>query len=104
MRKRVRLVWSAPAMSDRIAIFDYITSDNPRVAVAVDERIRSQAEHLKRFPEAGRPGRISGTRELVIHRTPYIAAYRVTGGVVRILRVLHGSQRWPDELEEELSQ
>jgi len=28
-------------------------------------------------PEIGRPGRIEGTRELVIPRTPYIAAYRI---------------------------
>ncbi len=42
------------------------------------------------FPESGRPGRVSGTRELVIAGTPYIAAYRVVGETIRILRVLHG--------------
>ena len=45
----------------------------------------------------GRPGRIEGTRELVISRTPYIAAYRIAGDTVRILRLLHGAQQWPDE-------
>jgi plasmid stabilization system protein ParE len=48
----------------------------------------------------GRPGRIEGTRELVISRTPYIAAYRIVGNTVRILRVLHGAQQWPDEMPE----
>jgi plasmid stabilization system protein ParE len=46
----------------------------------------------------GRAVRIEGTRELVISRTPYIAAYRIIGATVRILRVLHGAQQWPDEM------
>jgi plasmid stabilization system protein ParE len=46
----------------------------------------------------GRPGRIEGTRELVISRTPYIAAYRIAGDNVRVLRVLHGAQQWPDDI------
>ena len=45
-----------------------------------------------------RPGRVAGTRELVITGTPYVAAYAVTAETIRILRVLHGAQRWPDEL------
>ena len=50
-------------------------------------------------PEIGRPGRIEGTRELIIQQTPYIAAYRIERNSVRILRVLHGAQRWPDAME-----
>jgi len=49
------------------------------------------------FPESGRPGRVPGTRELVIPGTFYVAAYTVTKTNVRILRVLHGAQIWPDE-------
>jgi toxin ParE1/3/4 len=43
----------------------------------------------------GRPGRVSGTRELVIPGTPYIVPYRVRGGKLEILRILHATQRWP---------
>jgi len=46
----------------------------------------------------GRPGRIEGTRELVVSGTPYIAAYRIVGDTVRVLRVLHGAQQWPETL------
>lgn len=53
---------------------------------------------LHDFPESGRPGRVAGTRELVITETPYVAAYHVSGETVRILRVLHGAQQWPDDL------
>jgi toxin ParE1/3/4 len=101
MRKRLRLEWSGYALADRTAIFDYIEADSPRAAVAVDARIREQVEALALFPHSGRPGRIEGTRELVISRTPYIVAYRITGNTGRILRVLHGSRRWPDDTSEE---
>ena len=101
MRKRLRLEWSAYALADRSAIFDYIEADSPQAAVAVDARIREQVETLARFPGSGRLGRIEGTRELVISRTPYIVAYRITGETVRILRVLHGARRWPDDMSEE---
>jgi toxin ParE1/3/4 len=101
MRKRMRLEWSILAQADRDAIFDYIEGDSPRAAFTVDDRIREQVETLARFPESGRPGRIEGTRELVISGAPYIVAYRVAGTTVRILRVLHGSRRWPDDMPEE---
>ena len=94
----MRLEWSAFAIGDRDGIFDYIEEDSPHAAVVVDDRIRMQVKQLLQFPETGRPGRVEGTRELVISQTPYIAAYRVTGDTVRILRVLHGAQLWPDEI------
>lgn len=94
----MRLEWATLALEDRERIFDYIERHNPRVAVTIDARIASQVERLVAFPESGRPGCIEGTRELVIdHNTPYIAAYRILNDVVRVLRVLHGSQQWPDE-------
>jgi len=94
----VILEWSLYAIDDRTAIFDYIETDSPEAAVMIDDRIEAAAEKLEQFPEMGRSGRIEGTRELVIPGTPYIAAYRILGRTVRILRVLHGAQRWPDEM------
>jgi addiction module RelE/StbE family toxin len=96
----LRLEWSVFALEDRDGIFDYIEEDSPRAAVVVDDRIRTQVRQLLQSPETGRLGRVEGTRELVISRTPYIAAYRITGDTVRILRVLHGAQQWPDEMSD----
>jgi toxin ParE1/3/4 len=94
----VRLTWSAFALSDRDAIFTYIEADNPAAAVLIDERIIAAARRSLDFPASGRVGRIAGTRELVINGTPYVAAYAVTEATVRILRVLHGAQEWPEYL------
>ena len=94
----MRLEWSPLAIDDRERIFDFIEQDDPRAAISVDERIASQVLVLSQFPEGGRPGRIEGTRELVVRRTSYIVAYRVERDCVRILRVLHSAQLWPGEL------
>ena len=41
------------------------------------------------------PGRIVGTRELVIPSTPFIIPYRIEGELLELLAVLHGRQKWP---------
>ena len=94
----MKLVWSRFALADRDDIFTHIEADNPKAAVHVDEQIVPSVRRLVEFPESGRPGRVAGTRELVIPRTPYIAAYFVTADTVRILRIIHGAQIWPEEI------
>src|SRR5437764_1785820 len=47
-------------------------ADKPAAAPRVIERIRTAVERLQEFPFLGRPGRVEGTRELVIAGTPYI--------------------------------
>lgn len=96
----MKLEWSVFALSDRERIFDYIEADNPRAAVAIDDRIRERVEGLLQFPLSGRQGRVAGTWELVITGTPYIAAYRIADETIRILRVLHGALSWPEDMPE----
>lgn len=92
--------WSVLAVADRNAIFEYIEADSSQAAVTVDERISAAVASLEKAPGIGRPGRVEGTRELVIDRTPYIAAYSIAGDIVRVLRMLHGAQLWPEEIPE----
>ncbi|WP_315139810.1 type II toxin-antitoxin system RelE/ParE family toxin [Achromobacter marplatensis] len=89
----MKVEWSALAMEDRDRI-----SESPKAAIQVDIRIEEQVDQLVQFPELGRLGRIEDTRELVISQTSYVVPYRVYGNVVRILRMLHCAQQWPDEL------
>ena len=64
-------------------------------------RIMAAVAVLGENPRVGRPGRWTGTRELVITGTPYIAPYRVRAGAIEILRVFHGAQEWPEKPSEE---
>jgi toxin ParE1/3/4 len=97
----MRLVWSQHATDDRLAIFMWVARDDPQAAADVDERIEEAARRLIDFPNSGRPGRIEGTRELVIARTPYVAPYQLVGDTVRILRVIHGARMWPSSFGSE---
>ncbi|HUI35141.1 MAG TPA: type II toxin-antitoxin system RelE/ParE family toxin [Stellaceae bacterium] len=77
-------------------IREYIAGDNPEAAARLVLRIRSMVEQLSAMPAIGRPGRVPGTRELVVTGTPYIVPYRVIGDAVQIITILHSAQRWPD--------
>jgi toxin ParE1/3/4 len=88
--------WTSPAANDLTQICDYISeradpATARRVALSVFDTVTLLAE----FPERGRMGRKSGTRELVFSNSPYLAVYRITGEAVEILRILHGAQKWP---------
>lgn len=91
------LKWTRSALADLIAIVEYIEKDNVERAKSFALEIRTKTNSLKQFPALGRPGRVIGTRELVIHPN-YIIAYRVRGDVVEILRVQHVARRWPRRL------
>lgn len=94
----MRVEWQAKARRDTVEIVAYIDIRDPVAAFGVLAEIRQQVAMLAQHPHLGRPGRAHGTRELVINRTPYIAAYRVVGRVVQVIRVRHGAQRWPKRL------
>ena len=73
----MRVGWSARALAERDAIFDFAEAESPRAAELIDERIADQIRLLARFPQLGRLGRVAGTRELVICETPFIVVYRI---------------------------
>ncbi len=92
----MRLHWTRLAERDLDEIATYIETDNPAAAARVVLEIIDQVETLlPEHPAIGRPGRMPGTRELVIRGLPYVVAYRVHGSFLEPLRVLHTSRRWP---------
>lgn len=95
----MRLTWSKGAARDLEELAAYIARDNEQAAQLVENRIHEAAKFLLRIPDAGRPGRVTGTRELVVLRTPYILVYRHRSGQVHILRVYHGARRWPSRFD-----
>ena len=94
----MRLRWTRRAEADLISTADYIGQDGPAAAARVILELIEQTEvSLTKHPAIGRPGRIIGTRELVMGSLPYVIPYRVRGGDIEVLRVLHTSRRWPDD-------
>ncbi len=91
----MRVNWLRAARANLIAVSEYIALDNPEASARTAAAIVKAVENLKRFPAAGRPGRVPGTRELVVSGTPYIVPYRVRGNLVEVLRVFHASRKWP---------
>ena len=91
----MRIRWSPEAAADFAGIVEYIHRQNPSVADRVARAIYESVSSLESFPDRGRLGRVEDTRELVLTPLPFIAVYRVRPGAVEIVRVLHGSQRWP---------
>ena len=87
--------WSPEAADDLERIVRYIQRDTPEVARKVGAIIVDAVGALSTFPERGRRGRISGTRELVVSALPWIAVYRVRDEAVEIARIYHGAQNWP---------
>ncbi|MDZ7852548.1 MAG: type II toxin-antitoxin system RelE/ParE family toxin [Halomonas sp.] len=94
----MNLVWTPSAHLDRKKICEYIAQDNPAAALALDELFSENASRLVDHPDLGRPGRVSGTRELTAHQN-YILIYAVSGDTVRVLRLLHAARQWPPSRE-----
>lgn len=91
----MRIVWLRGAERNLEEQLEYIGERNPPAADRLADKIATTVASLADNPRRGRPGRVAGTRELVVPRTPYIVVYTVESDYVRIHRVLHGAQRWP---------
>ena len=91
----MRLEWTGPAIRDLGEAGAFIAEDNPAAAEKTAARVLEAAEYLQEHPNIGRPGRVPGTRELVVTGTPFLIVYWVRGAAVQTLRMLHHSRKWP---------
>jgi toxin ParE1/3/4 len=93
------LQWSPESIHDLLALRAHIAEHDPAAAKRVALHIFYCVEYLLlENPKLGAPGRVPGTRELVIPKTPYIVPYRVRQSKIEIVRVYHTSRPWPDRL------
>jgi len=90
----LRLEWKEKARDDLLGIAAYIAQDNPDAADRLADEIETKANQLPKHPKLYKPGRMKGTREIVV-RPNYVMVYRIDGDVISILRVLHAAQQWP---------
>ncbi len=91
------IIWSDSAIEDIDDIVTYISHDNPSAAKKlVDHMFDAVHTVLISNPLLGRPGRVTDSRELIVHSS-YIVAYRICEENVEILSVRHTSQLWPEK-------
>jgi addiction module RelE/StbE family toxin len=92
----VKVRWTIPAANQLRSIFEYIAADNEAAAAHTVQRIRQAVLRTAGMPYAGRVGRVEGTREISVARTPYLVAYRIVDASIHVLAILHGAQEWPE--------
>lgn len=90
------VTWSADALNDFDQAIYYIAKEDPRAALSVADRIEEAVLLLQAYP-VGRQGRVTGTYEKPVTRTPYVIAYALTDEALTVLRVIHTSRDWQDE-------
>jgi toxin ParE1/3/4 len=95
----MRVRWLRQALRNLDAEAAYIAQDSPQSAATFVRHMINSAAMLAELPQMGRPGRVPGTRELVVTRFPYLLPYRVRGQAVEILRVFHTARKWPQRFE-----
>ena len=92
----MRVPWTEPAARDLLSTCDYSEQQyGAKRARQTALRISEAVYSLRQFPQIGRLGAKSGTRELVLTALPFLAVCRIREDVVEVLRILHGAQRWP---------
>ena len=98
----MEIFWRVEALQHLDDIFEFIARDNPPKAFDVREHLYFYAEkQLLATDEPstmrGRPGKVKGTRELVVSDYPnYIIVYRIVEDTrIEILAVRHGKRLWP---------
>jgi toxin ParE1/3/4 len=91
----VRIEWRPAARADLFDLVSYIALDSLSAAVRMHDAITAAVQGLPAHPLRGRPGRMDGTRELVVPQTPYVVVYSASATVIEVLRVLHGARQWP---------
>ena len=92
----MQLKWLRTALRNLDEGAAFIAADDPVAARQTVARVLQAIAVLAEQPGVGRPGRVPGTRELVVLQTGYLVPYRVRSEVVEILRIFHTSRRPPE--------
>jgi len=92
----MRVRWLRKALRNLDDEASFVAADDAAAARLVVERVIEAVAQLAEQPGLGRPGRVQGTRELVVSKTRYIVPYWVHGDTMEVLRVFHTSRRLPE--------
>lgn len=90
--------FSNSAEADLDQIHDYIAARNKQAAIRVVVAITSLCDQLGNFPFLGREGRVEGTREISVPRTPYFIVYVISDEYhLDIEAIIHERLQYPEE-------
>ena len=92
----MRVRWLRTALRNLDEEASFIAANDAVAARLVVDRVLEAVAQLAEQPGLGRPGRVPGTRELIVSKTRYLVPYRVRGDAVEVLRVFHTSRRVPE--------
>lgn len=84
-------------LNDREKIFEFLFDFNPSVAEKNDQIIESKVENLLEQPLMGVQRDIFRGRILIIPEVSMIVSYWLDGETIRIMRVLHQKQKFPQD-------
>ena len=93
----MQLLRAESAERDLDGIADWYGQRDAAATLRLLDRIAEIEQHLLDHPRGGRKGRIVGTREMPVPRTPFILIYLVSDELLYIVRVLHHAQQWPPQ-------
>jgi plasmid stabilization system protein ParE len=94
----VTIVWSPRASEHLAHLRAHIARESPGAAGRIAAAVGAAVERVAERPALGRPGRVSGIRELVVAGTPFVVPYRIRGDRLEVIAVVHGRQKWPKRL------
>jgi toxin ParE1/3/4 len=93
----MKLVWAEQAQQEWVAQYRFYFARNPDAARRMRQLVMEGARQLRAHPKIGRPGRVEGSRELVISGTPFLLVYDENPARVEIVHVYHRRQNRSEE-------
>ena len=88
------LIWRPRALDQLDSLVGYIAERDKTAAERIEAMVHRSSDTIVKLPMAGRPGRVAGTREWVVHPN-YILIYRLSRTQIIILRFVHARQQYP---------
>jgi plasmid stabilization system protein ParE len=91
----MELRWTTEAADDLERIADYLFEHAPAHLDGLVRQIYEAPSALLKFPHAGGRARRMGRENWCSHPRLTSWVYRIAGGAIHIVRILHGAQKWP---------
>ena len=85
---------SPGAQRDLLRLSEFLAESAPQAAIQASEVVSAAILSLSEMPQRGMPGRLPGTRQIVVRfgQGGYVIRYRVEPGRVVVVRIFHARE------------